>query len=465
MNRPGDVTEEEAAEGVRQTNQAAWNPARRGFPVTGLPLRPSHLIARPPSPRFLAAAGAVLALVLTLFSAFESTTAHEIGGLWQHFATRLVIDYASLAVVVLVVAASKRTLPVRLFAEPHATRAVLLSFAPYTVGGIVGGVARYYLRVGAGVSWQVEYPWELWTNIGAGILAFTMVGFIASQYYPLLERLERLRDLGVMTEQAAAIASGRDFQRRLDLSDRSDEVGQLARTINHLLATVQATLESHRDFLADTSHELRNPLLALRMNLEVMERVGDSKEREECLREAKEQSERMSRMVADLLTLARLEAGQILERKPVALRSVLTDTVREGHRQASGKVLSLEVAADVTVDGDAGRLRQIFSNLVENSVRHTPAGGSITIRLWSAGGYACVEVADTGEGIPAEHLPHVFERFYRVGKANGDGVGLGLAIAKHLCEAHGGRITVTSQPSRGTCFNVLLPASSCNPHQ
>lgn len=432
-----------------------------GSSLTGA-IRPSRLIGRPPSPSFIAAAGAVLALVLTLFSAFErvsSRSAEEAAPLWLQLGTHLTIDGTSLVVVVLVVAAARWAIPERLFVASPAFKAIALSFAPYAAAGLLGGVARYELRSWLGVSWEVAYPWELLTNIGAGTLAFTLVGFVASQYYPLIDRLERLHALGLLAGQAAEIARRADFQRRLDQADRTDEVGHLARTVNFLLSAVEGTLKTHHDFVADTSHELRNPLLALRVNLELIPRLADPQEREECVRESIHQTERMSRLVADLLTLARLGAGQIVERRPVELRKLLAEAVREGKKQARGQEISLEAAAEARVLGDADRLRQVLSNLVGNALRHTPPGGTIALRLTTPDEWARIEVADTGEGIPAEHLPYVFERFYQVGKASHDGAGLGLAIVKHLSEAHGGRVTAESEPGQGSRFVVWLPRS------
>lgn len=421
----------------------------------------SHLVARVPSLSFLAVAGSILALVLTLFSSFEQASPAEHGILWLHFAARLLVDYASLVAVMLVVAAARWMVPTHLFLEPPAARAIALSLGSYSLAGMVGGAARYYLRVWLALDWQVEFPWELLANVGAGALAFTMVGFLASQYYPFKVRLDQLRALTTMSEQAATIAARRDFSRRLQLAHRQDEIGHLAQTVNHLLATVETTIQSHHDFLADTSHEMRNPLLAIRVNLELLNRVDDPESREECVRESLQQVDRVSCLVSDLLILARLEAGQIVERRPVALRPLLEMVLREAHMQANGRQIRIDRGdREVVVLGDEGRLTQIVTNLVDNALRHTPSGGLITLSLGTQDRWVHLQVSDTGEGIPAEHLPHIFERFYRVGRDSSSGTGLGLAIAKHLCEAHGGRISAESEPGRGSRFTVSLPVLS-----
>jgi signal transduction histidine kinase len=275
-----------------------------------------------------------------------------------------------------------------------------------------------------------------------------------------------LRALETISAEAASIAAQRDFSRRLRAGPRPDEVGQLARTIDTLLATVEETLRTHREFVADTSHELRNPLLAIRTNLELLERVTDREERAECRREAREQIERMSRLVADLLLLARVEAGQLVEPRPVRLSALLERVAREGAERATGQRVRLGAVEPLECLGDEGRLIQILSNLVDNGLHHTPPGGSVTLGAQQQNGWARLTVQDSGEGIAPEHLPHVFERFYRAdqtrARASG-GTGLGLAIVKHLAEAHGGWVTAESAPGAGSCFSVWLPLRSDTP--
>lgn len=273
-----------------------------------------------------------------------------------------------------------------------------------------------------------------------------------------------LRDLFAMAQQAAEIAARRDFGRRLQVRGRRDEVGQLAQTIDQLLATVDDTLRTHREFVADTSHELRNPLLAVRTNLGVVGRITDRDERDACLREAREQVERMTRLVSDLLVLAQVEAGQVVERRPVALYPLLERVVAEAKPHADGRQIQVAGPADIQLVGDEGRLTQVFANLVDNALKYTLPNGAISVRLDREDGWASICVADTGVGIAPEHLPHVFDRFYRVRKARAEsnGTGLGLAIVKHLTEAHGGRVSVDSEPGRGSRFTVRLPLHSVN---
>jgi signal transduction histidine kinase len=289
------------------------------------------------------------------------------------------------------------------------------------------------------------------------LLALGVCGMLVAGLSGWIISHRTLRVLSVMSEKAKGFADHQNFGGRLNIQQR-DEVGRLALTIDQLLETVEATLSSHRQFLGDTSHELRNPLLALRTNLELLNRLPAS-ESQECLLEAQEQVERMSRLVADLLLLARAEAAQIIERRPVQLGSLLERVVTEGQKRSNGQVLELSVRNDCLVLGDDGRLRQIFDNLLENALRHTPPSGSIKLSLDRHDGWARVDVQDTGAGISSQDLPRIFERFYRADRRI-EGSGLGLAIVKHLSEAHGGLVSVESTYGHGSRFTVRLPVAA-----
>jgi two-component system, OmpR family, sensor kinase len=266
-----------------------------------------------------------------------------------------------------------------------------------------------------------------------------------------------LRPLSTISRQAARITAKADFGLRLDLPKRQDEVGRLAATMDQLLDKVDETLRVHRDFLADTSHELRNPLLAIRTNLELLNRVRDGDAREECIHEAIEQVERMSRLVADLLLLAQVESRLLIEERQVDLAAVAARAAHQAQSRTLGQKLVVDVPARAEIVGDEGRLNQILENLLDNAIKHTPAGGTIAVRvLPHADGLAlCVE--DTGEGIAPEHLPHIFDRTFRAEKGRSvAGYGLGLAIVKHLAEAHGGNVEAASELGSGTRITVWL---------
>ncbi len=337
-------------------------------------------------------------------------------------------------------------------------RAIRILSVPIAVGSNVVGV----LEVGQSRQPLQETMLGLRTLLlllgAAALLVSGLVGWLVAN--------TSLRPLSTISAQAAAIAEQRDFRRRLNVAERRDEVGQLARTIDTLLATVDDTLRTHREFVADTSHELRNPLLAIRTNIELMDRLTDRAARAECRQEARQQVERMSRLVSDLLVLAQVEAGQLVERRPVSLRPLVRGVARAAETRSTGRRIVVEAPTDVELLADDVRLTQVLTNLVDNALRHTPPEGTITLRLDTQDGWARLAVADTGEGIAPEHLPHVFDRFYRTDKARAqpsDGTGLGLAIVKHLVEAHGGRVVAESAPSQGSCFTVWLPLAPAPP--
>jgi two-component system OmpR family sensor kinase len=233
----------------------------------------------------------------------------------------------------------------------------------------------------------------------------------------------------------------------------------------------EARVEAQRRLLADTSHELRNPLTVLRANLTMLQREdADPSVRLEAAQDAEEEAARLARLVDDLLLLARGEAGELVERHPVRLDALVAEVTEEAQEAGTGHVLRLDTLPHVVVQGDAERLRQVLRNVVGNALRHTPAGTTISVALTRRREEVEVTVADTGPGLEAEHLPRVFDRFYRAddgarsrtGQAEGGsgGAGLGLAIVKHLVEAHGGTVELESAPGRGTRVAIRLPAAS-----
>ncbi len=245
------------------------------------------------------------------------------------------------------------------------------------------------------------------------------------------------------------------------------EVRELTRAFNTMTRRVQAAQKSQRDFVANVSHELKTPLTSIQGFAQaILDGTADS---QQALRQSAEviyaEATRLHRMVLDLLDLARLDAG-VLELKmgPVDMVALLSHVVERFTPAASAAGVQLSVQASPRLPsllGDGDRLAQVFINLVDNALKFTPAGGAVTLRAAHDRGEVHISVSDTGRGIPAEALPHVFERFYRADAARrggeGHGFGLGLAIAKEITEAHGGRISVRSAEGRGTAFIVHLP--------
>lgn len=263
-----------------------------------------------------------------------------------------------------------------------------------------------------------------------------------------------------ITETARRIAATEDLSERLPPPRVPDELGQLSTTLNAMLDRLQRLFQGQQRFIADVSHELRTPLTAIRGNLEVLQRgaQADPVLLQESLADISREVARLSRMVADLLALARAEAGMRLERKPVELDSLLLEVYREARHLARGVEVRLGSEDQVQVLGDADRLKQLLLNLVDNGLQHTPPGGTVTLSLERQGGWAVLSVVDTGRGIPPADLPHIFERYYRgAGERRHSGMGLGLSIARWIAEEHGGKITVTSEVGRGSAFTVWLP--------
>ncbi|ADU50887.1 integral membrane sensor signal transduction histidine kinase [Thermaerobacter marianensis DSM 12885] len=272
-----------------------------------------------------------------------------------------------------------------------------------------------------------------------------------------------LRPVARLTEAARAIAASRDLSRRVQAAGR-DELAMLAATFNEMLESIETAYRLQQRFVSDASHELRAPLTAILGNLDLLRRRPDlpPEEQAQALEEARREAERLSRLVADLLALARADAGVPLVRKAVDVDAVVLDAFQEARRLAKGQQLVLDPLEPVRIQGDADRIKQLLLILLDNAIKYTPAGGRIVLGLQDAGGDAVLTVADTGVGIPAADLPHVFERFYRADPARSrdpGGTGLGLPIARWIVEQHGGSIAIDSAPGQGTTVTVRLPGT------
>ncbi|MCL4370486.1 MAG: ATP-binding protein [Chloroflexi bacterium] len=272
------------------------------------------------------------------------------------------------------------------------------------------------------------------------------------------------RALGPVAEVsrvARGIAATGRFQQRIAVPPARDELGELVGTFNEMLDRLERTFRRQREFLADASHELRGPLTVIRGNLDLLKLEMAEEDRKECAREATEEAERMSRLVSDLLFLGEADAQDVVEHQPVALHDLLSELWERAQGLDAGAHRVVLARNDpATVLGDRDRLAQMVWNLAENALRYTPSGGQVTLSLHNHGDVAELAVADTGIGIAPEHLPHLFERFYRVDKARSrdhGGAGLGLAIVKQTAEAHGGQVRVRSRTGEGTLFAVALP--------
>jgi heavy metal sensor kinase len=274
---------------------------------------------------------------------------------------------------------------------------------------------------------------------------------------------QALGPIARLTRAAASIAATGHYDQRVPLPRRGDEIGQLTTTINELIATVERTIGQQRQFLADTSHELRSPLTVVLANLNLLRRDLDPRERELSVQEATAETQRMRRLVNDLLLLAQADAAQVIAQAPVRLDELVEEVVATARRQTADHQVHTHVEGPVIVTGDWERLTQLLRNLLENALYHTPPGTRIDVRLHRSDNMAQLSVADIGPGIAMEHLPHIWDRFYRVDKARSrtlGGTGLGLAIVKYIAEAHGGNASVVSELAGGATFTVLLPLAA-----
>jgi signal transduction histidine kinase len=293
------------------------------------------------------------------------------------------------------------------------------------------------------------------------LLAGAIAGVISLVIARWLARgmTQPLRD---MATAARAMETG-DYTRRVRTRSR-DEVGQLALAFNRMSAELEVLEQSRRDLVANVSHELKTPITAIRAHLE---NLADGVEQPDpaTLQVMLVQTERLGRLVDQLLDLSRLESGEVpLHLEPVALARVVDRVISEISvgRSVTDVELQTEVPEALLVDADEERIHQVVFNLVDNAVRFTPPGGTVTIAAQPKDDRVVVTVADTGVGIAPEHLPRLFERFYRADAArsrdDGGGTGIGLAIARSIVEGHGGRITAESEPGRGATFTFDLAA-------
>jgi signal transduction histidine kinase len=271
--------------------------------------------------------------------------------------------------------------------------------------------------------------------------------------------------VGRLTRAAREIARTRDPAKSLPQPLSEDEVADLARTLAQMLVSLdeahtetEGALARQREFVADASHELRTPLTSVLANLELLEGELEGEDREvaaAALRSAR----RMRRLVADLLLLARADAGRAVQHQPVDLGGVLREAAAEMAPLAPDHEIELEAADSVTVEGARDELHRVALNLVENAVLHTPEGTAIRAAVRREDGHAVLEVADDGPGIDPELGAHAFDRFVRGARENGQraGTGLGLAIVRAVAERHGGTVELASPPAGGARFVVRLP--------
>jgi len=276
-----------------------------------------------------------------------------------------------------------------------------------------------------------------------------------------------LRPLKTVIETADSIARTRDLKRRLPPANRRDEIGLLSESFNRMLEQVDAAnqqltvaLDAQRRFVADASHELRTPLTTIRGNAELLAHGPSVPEdvRAAAAHDIATESERMSRLVEHLLTLAQADAGQNLALAPIALRPLIESVGRQAQASHEDRRIRTVGLTDATVNGDADAITQLLWILVDNAVKFTRPDGSIELGLQQHDSSALLTVSDDGAGIPPAELERIFERFYQADPARSNkGAGLGLSIARWIVDQHHGTIGARNNDGPGTTFTVTLP--------
>ncbi|MEC4674179.1 MAG: ATP-binding protein [Nitrospirota bacterium] len=296
-------------------------------------------------------------------------------------------------------------------------------------------------------------------TLGVVTIGIFVFGWVGSNWIARMA-LSPVETLG----QTAATVSAQSLDTRVFLDAPYKEFQQLAQSFNSMFERLQRAFESQHRFVGDAAHELRTPLTAMKGNVEVaLRRERSTEEYRDVLSTSLGQVEHLSRLVKSLLTLTQF-AGEHppLDLKPVLLEPLMKELVLELSILAEGKgcLFTTHIQEVPQVLGDAGQLKQLVINLLDNAIRHTPHGGAVTVTMQSSEKTVLLTVEDTGSGIGSDHLPHIFERFYRADRARdreSGGTGLGLAIAKEIALAHHGTIKVKSEVGNGSVFTVRLP--------
>ena len=299
------------------------------------------------------------------------------------------------------------------------------------------------------------------------LVAGTLLSLVGAGAASWFIAARALRPLDSMATTAEDIGRTQDLSRRLPEGVTNDEVGRLQRSFNQMLRQLEdaylrlrSALIAQRRFVADASHELRTPLTTIRGNVGLLLKRDDitSEDRVAALNDIAGESERMSRMVQDLLTLARADAGYHLEKGPIDLRPIVQDVSRQAQTLQPTRRVELLDGVPAMVQGNADAIKQLLWILIDNAFKHTREDGHIQVRLLRNDQSAALTVSDDGPGIPAGEMERIFERFYQSDASrSGEGTGLGLAIARWIAREHGGRVYAANNPSGGASFTVELP--------
>ncbi len=329
------------------------------------------------------------------------------------------------------------------------------------------GLVTGYVQYGRSIAHVDSTVDRLWLFIAAGIFGGTFLASLAG----LTIAARAMRPISALTATAREVAVTGDPSPHMPDPQVDDEVGELARTLEQMLRSLdaarserEAVMKKQREFVADASHELRTPLTSVLANLELLEaslREPRDGEERAMVDSALRSSRRMSRLVSDLLLLARADAGRVGQHRPCDLAEVAGNAAVEVAPTLTDHELAVDNGVPLAIEGNPDELHRMVLNLLDNAARHTPAGSRIELRLRATGGDAVVEVSDDGPGVPAELRGQIFDRFVRgegpADTAVGAGSGLGLAIVAAVAASHDGTVEVTESEAGGALFRVRLP--------
>ncbi len=339
--------------------------------------------------------------------------------------------------------------------------AMLYTAAPVSTGSILVG----YVQLSVPASKLQEAIRDRWGGLGLGVLAITAAALLASIWLStsLIRPLEKLRDSALRLSQG-------DLSHRVDY-DKRDEIGAVAHAFNQMAEQVQAMIEEQRAFASNTSHELRTPLTTMRLRTEALrhDHQLDAPTQAQYVVELDDELARLSGLIDDLVLLSRFDAGRAEvgqeQIDPVRFASSFQQSMAALARDHDiALTVESTIQTPVTLGGSLNHLSILFRNVLENAIKYTPPGGTITWRIAADSTQVIFAVQDTGHGIDPEHLPRVFERFYRADRSRSrsiPGTGLGLALAKSIVETYGGQIEIASPGTGlGTTVTIRWPVST-----
>ncbi len=322
----------------------------------------------------------------------------------------------------------------------------------------------FFIRLGHSLQAMENARRQALIVLGIAIPGVLLLGSFGG----LLLANQALRPVDRITSAAEQIAQG-DLTERVPTPATMDEIGRLAATFNHMISRLQAAFERQKQFTSDASHELRTPLAVMRGDIEIsLRRERSPEEYQRVLTSNLEEIVRLSRLIEDLLMLARADSGRVeLKCEPVGLDKLcrqMADYIVPLAHQREQELIYDSPKTEVTINADLQRIKQLLLNLLDNAIKYTEPGGKISLGLKVEDDRAVITVADSGRGIPDEDLPHIFDRFFRRSGNTADrsaaGFGLGLSIVKWIVESHDGEIETKSKSGEGTTFIVKLPLLS-----